>query len=98
MILAGRSIPVLNSAQMRAADAAAIRSGTPSRTLMENAASALVEETLASFPDWRRVVVVCGPGNNGGDGLAAARLLGRRGSTSASSPWATRRVIGATRR
>ncbi|MDQ2978720.1 MAG: NAD(P)H-hydrate dehydratase [Acidobacteriota bacterium] len=72
-------IPVLGSRQMRAADAAAIRSGTPSRTLMENAASALVEETLASFPDWRRVVVVCGPGNNGGDGLAAARLLRESG-------------------
>ncbi|HXM78916.1 MAG TPA: NAD(P)H-hydrate epimerase, partial [Thermoanaerobaculia bacterium] len=59
-------IPVLGSRQMRAADAAAIRSGTPSRTLMENAASVLVEETLGSFPGWRRVVVVCGPGNNGG--------------------------------
>jgi len=64
---------------MRAADAAAIRSGTPSLVLMENAATALVEETLAAFPDWRRVVVACGPGNNGGDGLAAARLLRESG-------------------
>lgn len=72
-------IPVLTSRQMRAADAAAIRSGIASRTLMENAAAALVEEALAAFPDWRRVVVACGPGNNGGDGLAAARLLRESG-------------------
>ncbi|MDQ6893845.1 MAG: NAD(P)H-hydrate epimerase, partial [Acidobacteriota bacterium] len=72
-------IPVLRSAEMRRADAAAIRAGTPSLTLMENAAAALIEETLSAFPDWRRAVVVCGPGNNGGDGLAAARLLREAG-------------------
>jgi NAD(P)H-hydrate epimerase len=64
---------------MRRADAAAIRAGTPSLTLMENAAAALTEETLAAFPRWRRAVVLCGPGNNGGDGLAAARLLREAG-------------------
>ena len=68
-------IPVVSSREMRAADAATIRGGTPSLALMENAAAALVEEILAAFPGWRRVAVVCGPGNNGGDGLAAARLL-----------------------
>jgi ADP-dependent NAD(P)H-hydrate dehydratase / NAD(P)H-hydrate epimerase len=72
-------IPVLGSAEMRRADAAAIRAGTPSLTLMENAAAALTEETLSAFPNWRRAVVVCGPGNNGGDGLAAARLLREAG-------------------
>jgi hydroxyethylthiazole kinase-like uncharacterized protein yjeF len=64
---------------MKAADAAAIRGGVPSLELMENAARALVEELCARYPGWRRVVVVCGPGNNGGDGLAAARLLAGRG-------------------
>lgn len=72
-------IPVLDARQMRAADAAAIRSGVPSRTLMENAASALAGETLRAFPEARRVVVVCGPGNNGGDGFACARLLAESG-------------------
>ncbi len=68
-------IPVLRAARMRAADAAAIRSGVPSELLMENAGAALVAELRRRYPDWRRLVVVCGPGNNGGDGLVAARLL-----------------------
>ncbi|HEY6931530.1 MAG TPA: NAD(P)H-hydrate dehydratase [Thermoanaerobaculia bacterium] len=72
-------IPVLDSRQMRAADAAAIRGGVPSTLLMENAAASLIEELEQTFPDRRRVAVVCGPGNNGGDGLAAARLLSQRG-------------------
>ena len=76
-------IPVLGSSAMRAADAAAIRGGTPSLELMESAARALVEELCARYPGWRRVVVLCGPGNNGGDGLAAARLLAGRGVAAA---------------
>jgi NAD(P)H-hydrate epimerase len=72
-------IPVLDSRRMKAADTAAIRSGVPSSLLMENAASALTDELLLTFPAFRRVTVVCGPGNNGGDGLAAARLLAGRG-------------------
>ena len=74
-------IPVLDSRQMRAADAAAIRGGVPSTLLMENAAAALVDELAHAFPSRRRAAVVCGPGNNGGDGLAAARLLAGRGYT-----------------
>ena len=72
-------IPVLDSRQMRAADEAAIRAGVPSATLMENAATGLVKTVAREFPRWRRIVVACGPGNNGGDGLAAARLLEKAG-------------------
>ncbi|HEY7112121.1 MAG TPA: NAD(P)H-hydrate dehydratase [Thermoanaerobaculia bacterium] len=72
-------IPVLGAEAMRRADRAAIRAGVPSRELMENAAEALVGVLREGHPGWRRVVVVCGPGNNGGDGLAAARLLAGRG-------------------
>ncbi len=68
-------IPVLTARAMRAVDRAAIRGGVPSLVLMENAAAAIVDEAASAFPEWRRVVVVCGPGQNGGDGLAAARLL-----------------------
>ena len=68
-------IPVLDARQMRAADAAAIRRGVPSATLMENAARGVCDLVGREFAAWRRIVVVCGPGNNGGDGLAAARLL-----------------------
>lgn len=72
-------IPILDSRGMRAADRAAIRRGTPVLTLMENAARGIADAIAGHFPGWRRIVVVCGPGNNGGDGLAAARLLARRG-------------------
>lgn len=68
-------IPVLDARRMRAADAETIRAGVPSDALMENAASALSESLRRAYPRWKRVVVVCGPGNNGGDGLAAARML-----------------------
>jgi NAD(P)H-hydrate epimerase len=65
---------------MRRADAAAIRGGVSGDDLMENAAGALAEAAGPTGFGWRRIVVVCGPGNNGGDGLAAARLLAARGA------------------
>ena len=68
-------IPVLDSRQMQAADRAAIASGVPSIELMENAATALIDELHCAYPGARRIAVVCGPGNNGGDGLAAAHRL-----------------------
>ena len=68
-------IPVLDARQMRAADAAAIRRGVSSGVLMENAAQGIADLVGREFPGWRRVVVACGPGNNGGDGLGAARIL-----------------------
>lgn len=72
-------IPILDARGMRAADAATIRRGTPSDALMESAAGELCRALERFYPEWSRVVVVCGPGNNGGDGLAAARQLAQRG-------------------
>ena len=67
---------VLNAEQMRAADAHAINNlNIPSLTLMENAARRVADIVLRKNPQPRRVLVVCGTGNNGGDGLAVARLL-----------------------
>lgn len=53
--------------------------GVPSAVLMENAALGLVEAVGRSFPEAESVAVFCGPGNNGGDGLALARHLAVRG-------------------
>jgi ADP-dependent NAD(P)H-hydrate dehydratase / NAD(P)H-hydrate epimerase len=63
---------------VREADRVAIEEmGVPSLSLMENAARAVVRELVRLLPDplAGRVAVVCGKGNNGGDGMAVARLL-----------------------
>lgn len=62
---------------LRAIDRAAVeRHGIPSLVLMENAARGLAEGVIGVLPpSGGRVVVVCGKGNNGGDGLACARHL-----------------------
>ena len=71
-------LPVLTAAEMRALDARAIRAlGIPGPELMENAgtgAAALIARWLAPLRG-RSVVVVCGKGNNGGDGFVVARRL-----------------------
>jgi NAD(P)H-hydrate epimerase len=71
---------VLTVADLRALDRDAIdRIGIPSLVLMENAALAVVDALADGWPAARRVGIVCGPGNNGADGLAAARQLDGRG-------------------
>ena len=72
---------VLSRAQVRALDRRAIEEyGLPGFVLMENAGRAAADEAvrmLASSPG--PVLVLCGPGNNGGDGLVVARTLANRG-------------------
>ncbi|MBS0334521.1 MAG: NAD(P)H-hydrate dehydratase [Proteobacteria bacterium] len=63
---------------MGRADAAAIAAGTPGLTLMERAGTAVADAVCARFPR-QNAVVICGPGNNGGDGYVVARLLKDRG-------------------
>lgn len=60
---------------MAAIDAAAAASGIPSFDLMERAGQAVAASVLAHYPGAVRAVVLCGPGNNGGDGYVAARAL-----------------------
>ncbi len=75
--------PVLTPDQMRAADEAAIESGTPGAELMDRAAHAcaLVALRMLGGAYGKRAVVVAGKGNNGGDGIACARHLGAAGVT-----------------
>lgn len=54
--------------------------GVPPAVLMENAGAALAREVLARYPDRRRVTVLCGAGNNGGDGFVTARWLANQGA------------------
>ena len=69
-------LPVLDNEAMREADRHTIEDlGVPSLELMENAAAGVVDALRDSFPEVRRILILCGRGNNGGDGLAAARLL-----------------------
>ncbi len=66
--------------QMKQADQYTIETlGVPSLTLMERAANACVQVIQKEIPDLSRVLVVCGSGNNGGDGMAIARLLAGEG-------------------
>ena len=71
---------LLTAAQMRAIEAAAIASGeVTGLELMERAGRGVVEAIFEEWPELRatshRAVVLCGPGNNGGDGFVVARLL-----------------------
>ena len=75
---------LLTAAQMRAIEQAAIASGeVTGLELMERAGQGVVDAVLEEWPEMaltsHRAVVLCGPGNNGGDGFVVARLLKQRG-------------------
>ena len=74
-------IAVLSGEQMKACDRYATKvGGTPSDTLMERAAAAAVEVLQTEGFDLRNVLIAVGSGNNGGDGVAMARMLSGSGS------------------
>ena len=100
-------IELLTTAEMAQADRLTIAAGTPGMDLMEAAGRAVADAVSARHPPGARVTVVAGPGNNGGDGFVAARvladrrcrvrmlLLGDRGRLTGDAAEAARRWQGA---
>jgi ADP-dependent NAD(P)H-hydrate dehydratase / NAD(P)H-hydrate epimerase len=72
-------IEVLTTAEMQRADRQTIAAGVPGIALMENAGRAVADLVSVRFPAGSAVSVVAGPGNNGGDGFVAARVLAEHG-------------------
>jgi len=71
-------IHILTADQMRLAEQSSISADTSAFTLMERAGHAAAIAVLNHMPDYGRVVIVAGPGNNGGDGFATAYFLRQR--------------------
>ncbi len=69
---------LLTPAEMGEADRLTIASGIEGMALMNAAGQAVKDVVLGQFPELKRAVILCGPGNNGGDGYAVARLLSER--------------------
>jgi ADP-dependent NAD(P)H-hydrate dehydratase / NAD(P)H-hydrate epimerase len=72
-------IELLTNAEMAEADRRTIAGGVPGTRLMERAGETIADAVRARFRADSRVIIVAGPGNNGGDGFVAARLLAERG-------------------
>ena len=90
---------LVTAAQMRALEQSAVEAGGSLEALMEAAGLAVAQEAWMQLGqlEGRRIAVLVGPGNNGGDGLVAARApgrLGRAGALLRAGP-ARRRAVDA---
>ncbi len=73
------STVLLTNEEMAEADRQTIAGGTPGPELMDHAGAAVARAAAGLLPPHGRVAIYCGPGNNGGDGFVAARLLAKQG-------------------
>jgi hydroxyethylthiazole kinase-like uncharacterized protein yjeF len=73
------TLELLTNEEMAEADRLTIASGTPGSFLMEHAGATIAEEAERRVARPAKIAIFCGPGNNGGDGFVAARLLAGRG-------------------
>ena len=69
---------IYTAAEMREHEQMAVDEGTTFEQLMENAGQAAAADLLRRFPKVGRALIVCGKGNNGGDGLVIARVLSEK--------------------
>jgi NAD(P)H-hydrate epimerase len=72
-------LPLFSNADSSAADRLTADGGVPTLRLMENAGRLVAEAAQGLLPPSGSVLIACGPGNNGGDGYVAARVLAGRG-------------------
>jgi hydroxyethylthiazole kinase-like uncharacterized protein yjeF len=71
---------IVSAEEMREIDRTSLlRFGVPSLALMENAGSAVANFILSEYPNAKRISLICGKGNNGGDGFVVARHLTESG-------------------
>lgn len=78
MSRSGSGYELLTPSEMNAADRAAIAAGVPGTVLMHAAGMAVAQAIAGRWPRGR-LLVLCGPGNNGGDGFVAASILAAQG-------------------
>jgi len=85
---------ILTADEMRAVDRVTSEHyGIASYRLMENAGNAVARFVLREFPDLRRITVLCGKGNNGGDGFIALVLSRKLAVPSRFFCWVTRKTL-----
>jgi hydroxyethylthiazole kinase-like uncharacterized protein yjeF len=72
-------LELLTNDEMIRAEKLAMDGGTSSLVMMENAGNGVAEDVVKRFARGSKVVILCGPGRNGGDGFVAARRLRERG-------------------